>query len=129
LPQKNDQKPSESYESFSASVDSGKHEFQATLFKLENAVLVFFYSAKTMKLGTLALALPQFAGKSYLSSILLGDRNHVITKILAGRIAQKYSEIALVSTHLPEIQEANVSSILFKLAEKLLDTARQERHG
>lgn len=126
MPAKNNQKSSEFYESFSASINSGSNEFQATLLKLDNAVLVFFYENKTIKLGTLALALPQFGGQSNISSILLGDRNHIITRILAGRIAQRYREITLVSTHLPEIRKANVSSVLFKLAEKLLENAHQE---
>ncbi|UCH36969.1 MAG: hypothetical protein JSV76_04575 [Candidatus Bathyarchaeota archaeon] len=46
-----------------------------------------------------------------------------MTRILAGHIAQRFHAIALVSTHLPEIRETNTSSILLKLADKLLEIA------
>lgn len=126
MPKKTSQKPSESHESYFASIDSGSNELQATLFKLDNAVLVFFYETKTIKLGTLALALPQFEGQSNISSILIGNRNQVMTRILAGHIAQRFHVIALVSTHLPEIREANTSSVLLKLADKLLETTHPD---
>lgn len=86
-------------------------------------MLVFFYEGKELKLGTLAVAMPQFGGRTFISSILLGERNMDITKILAERFSDASGRIAIVSTHLAEIRETEHSATLFKLAQKLLDKA------
>ncbi len=67
--------------------------------------------------------MPQFEGKTCISSILLGERNMDITKILAERTSNVSRGIALVSTHLAEIRETEQSTTLFKLAKKLLNKA------
>ena len=108
------------YASFSEEIETGDHRFIAILFKLSNALIAFIYEGDNMKLGTLAVAMPQFEGKTCISSILLGDRNIVLTKILAERLSSASNGIALVSTNLPEIQEAEISSAIFKLIQKLL---------
>ena len=95
--------------------------FSAKLLKLENSVIVFFNENGNFKLGTLAIALPNPRAKVYLSSVLLGDRNTDITKILAGRFAKVFNSISLVSTHLPEIHGGNMGSFLLKLAQKLIE--------
>jgi hypothetical protein len=53
----------------------------------------------------------------------LGERNTVVTKILAERFASAFKGIALVSTHLAEINDTEVGSTLLKLTQKLLDKA------
>jgi len=112
------------YESFYEEIEERDYKFSAVLFKMSNAVLVFFYEkGGSMRLGTLAVAMPQFGGKTCISSILLGERNMVITRILAERISNAYQGIALVSTHLVEIRETEASSTLLKLTQKLLDKA------
>jgi hypothetical protein len=85
-------------------------------------MVVFFYEGRSLKLGTLAVAMPQFGVGTCISSILLGERNMDITKILAERFSNASKEIALVSTYLPELRETEASAnSLFKLAQKLLD--------
>ena len=112
------------YKSFSEEIDESGLQYSSILFKLSNAVLVFFYEkGENVRLGTLAVAMPQFEGKTCISSILLGERNMVITKILAERVSNLYNGIALVSTHLPQIQETESSSVLMKLTQKILDKA------
>jgi hypothetical protein len=111
------------YASFSEEIETGDHRFIAILFKLSNALITFIYEGDNMKLGTLAVAMPQFEGKTCISSILLGDRNMVLTKILAERLSNASNGIALVSTNLLEIHEAEISSAIFKLTQKLLDKA------
>ena len=96
-------------------------QFSATLLKLENSVIVFFNNKGSFKLGTLAIAMPNSLTSTYLSSILLGDRNTGITKILAGRFSNAFSCISLVSTHLDDISGMDIGSLLLKLAKKLID--------
>jgi len=100
--------------------EKGIH-FSATLLKLENSVIVFFNERESFKLGTLAIAMPNPLTSTYLSSILLGDRNIGITKILAGRFSNAFSCISLVSTHLTNIREMDIGALLLKLAQKLID--------
>lgn len=96
-------------------------KLSATLLKLENSVIVFFNEKGSFKLGTLAIAMPNPLASTYLSSILLGDRNMDITKILAGRFSNAFSCISLISTHLANIRERDIGSLLLKLAQKLID--------
>jgi hypothetical protein len=100
--------------------EKGIH-FSATLLKLENSVIVFFNEKGGFKLGTLAIALPNPPTATYLSSILLGDRNTSITKILAGRFSNAFDCISLVSTHLVNIRKRDIGSLLLKLAQNLID--------
>lgn len=111
------------YESFHEEIEERDQRLEAVLLKLSNAVLAFFYEKGNMKLGTLAVAMPRFGEKTCISSILLGERNMVLTRILAERIASVSKGITLVSTHLPEVHEAGTSSALIKLTQKLLDKA------
>lgn len=108
------------YESYYEEIKEKDRQFSAILFKLSNAVLVFFYDGGSMKLGTLSIALPQFGGKTCISSILLGERNMIITKILAERFSSAFRGMALVSTHLTDINNDEDGSTLLKLADQLL---------
>ncbi len=110
------------YESFHEEIEEQNRKFEASLSRLSNAVLVFFYvKGEAIKLGTLAAAMPSFGEGAYISSILLGERNMILTRILAERIASATKGIVLVSTYLPEMQDAETNSTLMKLAQKLLD--------
>ena len=111
------------YLSFCEEIENKGRRFTALMFKLGNAVLAFFYEGEDVKLGTLAVAMPQFEGKTCISSILLGERNMDITKILAERVSDATKGIVLVSTHLAEVREIEASSALFMLTQKLLNKA------
>jgi hypothetical protein len=81
-----------------------------------------FLSEGEDRLGTLAIALPQkekLVGPS-LSSILLGDRNLIIARILAEILAQNTKKIALVSVYTKTVNEQEVAPILRKLMDKTL---------
>lgn len=71
-----------------------------------------------MKLGTLAVSMPQLSGPSHMSSVLLGGRNMIITKLLADHFSKSFNSLALVSTHLAKISGSD-ASILINLAKKL----------
>lgn len=75
------------------------------------------------RLGTLAVALPQAQGMlgPPLSSILLGERNTIIARLLAERLAKRTEKIALVSVFAKMLTEKEASSVFLKLFEKTLE--------
>jgi len=112
-----------SHKIFSEDITEKGYNLTATLLKLENSVIAFFDEKGSMKLGTLAVAIPKLGGQTIISSVLLGDRNLIITKILAERFSNAFNCISLVSTHLADIREGKVGSILLKLSQRLIDKA------
>jgi len=96
-------------------------KFLAIYVETENANQLFL-SEGVDKLGTLAVAIPQpekMVG-SPLSSILLGDRNMMISRILAELLAQKTKKISLVSVFIKSVSEQEAAPILRKLLENVL---------
>lgn len=95
--------------------------FLATYFETENAGIVMM-SESTDRLGTLAVAMPQqqkLVGP-VVSSVLLGDRNTMISRVLAELLAKQTKKIGLVSVFLRSISEQEAASILKSLLEKIL---------
>ncbi len=96
-------------------------KFLAVYVETENANQLFLSEGKD-KLGTLAVAIPQpekMVG-SPLSSILLGDRNMMISRVLAELLAQKTKKISLVSVFIKSVSEQEAAPILRKLLENVL---------
>jgi hypothetical protein len=76
------------------------------------------------QLGTLAAAVPQtqeMLGPP-VSSILLGDRNTILSRMLAERLAAKTGKIALASIFLKATAEREAAPILLKLFDKTIKT-------
>ena len=72
--------------------------FFAVFIETENASQLFLSEGKD-RLGTLAVAIPQkqkLVGPP-LSSVLLGDRNMMVARVLAELLAQKTNKMGLVS--------------------------------
>jgi len=95
--------------------------FSALYLGTKNASLILLSEGED-RLGTLAVAIPQ-APKMVgppLSSILLGDRNVTIARVLAERIAAKMNRIALVSVFVKTVDEWEAGPVLLKLVEKAL---------
>lgn len=93
--------------------------FCALRLETKNANVLLLSEAED-QLGTLAVALPpteKMAGPS-VSSILLGDRNVIIARLLAERLAQKTGKIALTSVFAKTINERNAGTIFLQLFEK-----------
>ena len=81
------------------------------------------------RLGTLAVALPQpqkLVGPP-LSSILLGDRNVMVARVLAELLAKNTNKIALVSVFIKTFEEKEAAPILRKLMEKTLRKEEDEQ--
>lgn len=93
-------------------IKEGDHNVSVNLIEIDNAILAFYSTTDNPKLGTLAIAIPQPKGQNSLSSVLLGERNSIITKILAERLSQNFNKITLVSTHLEEIRDNQFRRIL-----------------
>jgi hypothetical protein len=97
----------------------GDLKFSVTLIEIENAVLAFYTTTDSPKLGTIAIAIPQPKGQPSVSSVLLGARNSIITKILAERLSQYFNKITLASTHLEEITDNQSGRILLQLTQQI----------
>jgi len=93
--------------------------FLSTYLETENAGLILLSEGED-RLGTLAVSVPQrgeLLGPP-LSSVLLGDRNTMIARILAERLAKRMTKIALVSVFTKTVAENEAGPILLKLVEK-----------
>lgn len=95
--------------------------FSAVCVRMQNALMIFLSEGES-HLGTLAVSIPQrerLLGPP-LSSILLGDRNTVVAKLLAERLAHESKKMALISVYLKSFDEKTAWPILLKLVEKTL---------
>jgi hypothetical protein len=95
--------------------------FFAIYIETKNANQLFL-SENEDKLGTLAIAMPQSKNLigAPLSSVLLGDRNIVLARVLAEVLAKKTNKISLVSVFIKSISEKESAPILRKLMENAL---------
>lgn len=101
--------------------------FLSTYLEMDNAGLILLSEGED-RLGTLAVAVPQ-RGEMLgppLSSILLGDRNIMIARILAERLAKKMTKIALVSVFTKTTTEKEAGRILLKLVEKTIGEVEED---
>ncbi|MGD2066082.1 MAG: proteasome assembly chaperone 4 family protein [Candidatus Bathyarchaeota archaeon] len=109
----------------------GDASFFAVYVETENANQLFLSEGED-KLGTLAVAIPQqqkLVGPP-LSSVLLGDRNMMIARVLAELLAQKTNKIGLVSVFTKSVSEQEAAPILRKLLEKTLKKEENKtEHG
>jgi len=111
-----------------------KHEFEdkdtmfySVLMETANANQLFLSETED-KLGTLAVAMPQqkkFVG-SPVSSVLLGDRNMMISRLLAEILAQKTEKISLVSVFVKSLNEQEAAPILRKLMDETLKKVEEK---
>jgi len=95
--------------------------FLALRLETRNANIILLSEGED-NLGTLAVALPQkekMLGPP-LSSVLLGDRNVIVARLLAERLAEKTGKIALASVFSKTVAEKDVGSIFLKLFDKTL---------
>lgn len=103
--------------------------FLAVYVESKNSCLILL-SENEDKLGTLAIAVPK--PKDLLgspsSSILLGDRNTISTRMFAEYLASRKDKIALVSIYLETMSEAQAQSIFKRLIEKVVQ-GEPEKEG
>ncbi len=95
--------------------------FLSICVETKNASLILLSEGED-QLGTLVVSIPQtrkMVGPP-LSSILLGDRNVIIARALAERLAEKMQKITLVSVFTKTFDEREVAPIFRKLLEKTI---------
>jgi len=93
--------------------------FLAVHLKTKNSDILLLSEGED-QLGTLAVALPQ-AQKMLgppLSSVLLGDRNMILARMMAERLAAKTGKIALASVFTKALAEREAGPIFLKLFDK-----------
>jgi hypothetical protein len=96
-------------------------QFFALYIETKNANQLFLSEGED-KLGTLAVSVPQpdnLVGAP-LSSVLLGDRNIMIARVLAEMLANNSKKLSLVSVFLKTVSEQEAAPILRKLVEQVL---------
>lgn len=100
------------------SVDVDGVEVFLSLFRLENAVIAFFYEGLA-KLGTVAVSLtgPGRVGLGP-SSTILGEKNRLAARVVAERLASKTGRIALVSVY-ADMPERELLKAMVRLIEKI----------
>jgi hypothetical protein len=95
--------------------------FFAVYLETKNANQLFLSEGED-KLGTLAIAMPQpdnLVG-SPLSSVLLGDRNMMVARLLAELLSEKTKKMSLVSVFTKSVNEQEAAPILRKLMDEVL---------
>jgi len=95
--------------------------FLALRLETKNANLILLSEAED-QLGTLAVAIPQkekMLGPP-LSSVLLGDRNVIVARLLAERLAHKTGKIALTSVFAKTVAEKDAGPIFLRLFDKTM---------
>ena len=106
----------------------GETTFLALYFETKNSSFLLMSETED-KLGTLAVAIPKLqklVGPP-LSSILLGDRNIMVARLLAELLAKNTKKIALVSVFTKTLDEKEAAPIFKKLMEKTLRKEENEK--
>jgi hypothetical protein len=101
--------------------------FVALRVETKNANIILL-SEDEDQLGTLAVGIPQrekMLGPP-MSSVLLGDRNVIVARLLAERLAGKTGKIALASVFAKTVAEKDAGSVFLKLFDKTLEGKKKE---
>jgi hypothetical protein len=93
-------------------------EICLSLFRLENAVIAFFYEG-VAKLGTVAVSLTVPGGVGLgPSSTILGEKNKLAARVIAEKLASKTGRVALVSVY-AKMPESELLKAMVRLIEKI----------
>lgn len=101
--------------------------FVAVRVETKNANILLLSEGED-QLGTLAVGVPQkdrMLGPP-MSSVLLGDRNVIVARLLAERLAEKTGKIALASVFAKTVAEKDAGSAFLKLFDKALEEKKEE---
>ena len=109
---------------FRETVEEKGTTYLATMLEMKNAY-IFLLSEGEEKLGTLAVSVPQRPGMvgPPLSSVLLGERNSMLSRMLAESLARRLGKIILLSIFTRHEASRKVSHIFLSLLDKLLKKA------
>ena len=109
---------------FRETVEEKGTTYLATMLEMKNAY-IFLLSEGEEKLGTLAVSVPQRPGITGppLSSVLLGERNSMLSRMLAESLARRLGKIILLSIFTRHEADRKASHIFLSLLDKLLKKA------
>ncbi|MCS7120085.1 MAG: proteasome assembly chaperone 4 family protein [Nitrososphaerota archaeon] len=95
--------------------------FSGMLIDMKNAYIIFLCEGD-YSLGTLAISVPSGGDMlgPPLSSILLGDKDKTLARILAERLAATLKRVVLVSVFLNMTDEKRAATIFWRLLEEIL---------
>ena len=102
--------------------------YRAIRLETGNATLLLLSEGED-QLGTLAVALPQqnkMLGPP-VSSILLGDRNAVIARLIAERLAHKTGKLGLASVFTTTLSDTDAGTVFLKLFDKAFDEEKEAK--
>ena len=93
----------------------------ARIIELKNSYIVLL-SEGAENLGTLVVSIPARLEISRLplSSVLLGERNRMVARLIAERLAALTGKMVLVSVFIKTLDEAKAGHLFIKLLEKIL---------
>lgn len=102
--------------------------FLGLRLETRNANLVLLSEGED-QLGTLAAAVPQTQNMlgPPTSSVLLGDRNTIVARLLAERLAHQTGKIALASVFAKTMAEKDAGPIFLRLFDKVMKVKREDR--
>ena len=102
-------------------IKEGDSLFSAILIETKNAYIMLLSEGEE-NLGTLAVSLPQKSGMIglLLSSILFGERNATLARLLAERLAKRLKKIVLVSVFMKTLNEREAGRTFLRLMERIL---------
>jgi len=99
----------------------GDNVYSAVLIEVKNGYIVLLSEGQD-NVGTLAVSVPQTSGMvgPPLSSALLGERNVMLARMLAERLANSLRKMVLVSVFVKTTKEAEAGRTFLRLLEKTL---------
>jgi len=101
--------------------------FLAVYVEAKNSIMIML-SEKEDKLGTLAIAVPKprdLIGQVS-SSVLMGDKNVITSRMFAEYVAAKKGKIAMVSVYLERVGEMQAQAFFMHLIDKLIKSGSQK---
>jgi len=111
-------------------INEQDHRFLAVYVESKNSIMLML-SEKEDKLGTMAIAVPKpkdLIG-SVTSSVLLGDRNVISSRMFAEYVASKKGKIAVVSVYVETVTEFEAQSFFMHLIDRLMKTGNSNKEA
>ncbi|MEM2273230.1 MAG: hypothetical protein QXX56_03310 [Candidatus Bathyarchaeia archaeon] len=103
-------------------------KLSTTVIELGNSYIILLSEGDSENLGTLSISLPTGMGISRppLSSVLLGEKNTILARLIAERVAAITNKMALVSVFIKTLSEQKAGKAFIKLLEKILKEKKEE---
>lgn len=111
-------------------INEQDHRFLAVYVESKNSIMLML-SEKEDKLGTMAIAVPKpkdLMG-TVTSSVLMGDRNVISSRMFAEYVAAKKGKIAVVSVYVETVTELQAQTFFQHLIDRLMKTGSTNKEA